>query len=140
MKVKYYLRGLGTGILFATVILTISFAVRENSVQGNEQDITQKTTIQETTEETKIIETTTQEIETTQNSLNDYSVSVTVESGMSSEGVAAMLERAGVIENASEFDEYLRQNDYSKIISVGTYNIEPNSSYEEIAKIITKTN
>ena len=28
MKLKYYLRGLGTGILFATVILFIAYAYR----------------------------------------------------------------------------------------------------------------
>lgn len=40
MKLKYYLKGLGTGILFATIILSIAFTVYNNAAdKKNEDDI-----------------------------------------------------------------------------------------------------
>ena len=33
MKFKYYLRGLGIGILISTIILSISFAMKKNDLQ-----------------------------------------------------------------------------------------------------------
>lgn len=36
MKLKYYLRGLGMGILFATIIMTISSAIHKNDISDEE--------------------------------------------------------------------------------------------------------
>lgn len=147
MKIKYYLRGLGTGILFATIILTISYATKNNDteIETTTQTSTEETTTEETTTEstTEIIEETSQETTITNDdyvSNNSENVSITVSSGMSSEQVAGMLQANGIIENASDFDAYLNQNGYSKIISVGNYEIVANSTYKEIAEIITNTN
>ena len=38
MKLKYYLKGLGAGILFATIVLSISFAVYNNEAEKKSQD------------------------------------------------------------------------------------------------------
>ena len=37
MKLKYYLRGLGTGILFATVVLFVAYAYRMSDKQIKER-------------------------------------------------------------------------------------------------------
>lgn len=66
-------------------------------------------------------------------------ISVTVKSGYGSDTVARQLEEAGLVESAADFDRYLIDHGYSKRISVGTYEIIPGTSEEEIAKIITKT-
>ena len=38
MKLKYYLKGLGTGILFATMILSIAFTVYDNAADKKSED------------------------------------------------------------------------------------------------------
>lgn len=66
-------------------------------------------------------------------------VTITVEAGSGSRTVCNQLAEAGLIEDAAAFDRYLIQNGYSKRICVGTYEIEPGTDMEQIAKIITKT-
>lgn len=78
MKLKYYLKGLGTGILFSSVILSISFAVYNRQNERKTQDeiiagalaagmiwpeetTTEKTTPEETTTEKTTPEETTTE-------------------------------------------------------------------------------
>lgn len=65
------------------------------------------------------------------------SVKLEIRSGASSYSVSKDLEKAGLIEDAGDFDDYLCQNGYSRSIRVGTYEIEVGTDEEEIAKIIT---
>lgn len=65
-------------------------------------------------------------------------VIITIRSGASSTSVSEDLEKAGLVEDAGKYDSYLCDNGYSRVISVGTYEIPLNSSEEEIAKIITR--
>lgn len=67
------------------------------------------------------------------------SVTFVIQRGQSSYGVAKALAEAGLIEDASAFDEYLEKNGYSKRINSGTYVIPVDSTEEEIAKIITRS-
>lgn len=64
-------------------------------------------------------------------------VKLEIRSGASSYSVSKDLEKAGLIENAGDFDDYLCQKGYSKSIRVGTFEIEVGTDEEEIAKIIT---
>ena len=74
MKLKYYLRGLGTGILFATVILFISYAYRMSDKQikerakelgmvfpGKESSIEAETTTKEVVDESTTGENNSEE-------------------------------------------------------------------------------
>lgn len=136
MKIKYYLRGLGTGILFSTIILTIAFAVRNSDNKTVEND--------ETTSESRVqVETETNEEEITTDSetnININEIIVSIKSGMSSEDVSELFASQGIVENQEEFDSYLKDNGYSKTIVVGDYSIVPGLTYKEIAEIITNTN
>lgn len=67
------------------------------------------------------------------------SVTFVIQRGQSSYGVAKALAEAGLIEDASAFDQYLESNGYSKRINSGTYEIPVDSTAEEIAKIITRS-
>lgn len=67
------------------------------------------------------------------------SVTFVIQRGQSSYGVAKALAEAGLIEDASAFDQYLESNGYSKRINSGTYEIPVDSTEEEIAKIITRS-
>lgn len=65
-------------------------------------------------------------------------VSITIKSGSGSKTVCKQLVAAGLIEDANEYDKYLIKNEYATRICVGTYEIPIGSSWEEIAKQITR--
>ena len=69
---------------------------------------------------------------------NSDVVLFTVNRGDSSDKVSRRLEELGLVEDADEFDKYLCRNGYDNRISVGTYEIIKGSTWEEIAKIITR--
>lgn len=141
MKIKYYLRGLGTGILFATIILSISFAVKNSDKKTVDNEATtSESRVQVETEESSE-ETTEQESTTQAESVeNNNNITLSIKSGMSSEVVADLLADQGAISNSQEFDSYLKENGYSKTIVVGDYTIVPGMTFKEIAEIITNTN
>ncbi len=169
MKLKYYLRGLGIGILVTALIMgfttrdsrpltdaEIKAAAAELGMVESDSlrlaDLPQEPTPtpEITPEPTKEPETTPEpeattessgepakEPETTQESGTD--ISVTVSAGSGSRTVCNRLEEVGVITDAAEFDKYLCDQGYSKRICVGTFEIPADASWEEIAKIITRS-
>ena len=68
------------------------------------------------------------------------SVTLTVYSGEHSATVAKRMEELGLIDDYLDFDDYLCDNGYSRFVNSGIYKIKPGLSYEELAKIITRTN
>ncbi len=64
-------------------------------------------------------------------------ISITIPLGMGSESFALELQKAGLVEDAVDFDRYLMQNNYALFIKPGTYRILPGATYEEIAKQVT---
>ena len=64
-------------------------------------------------------------------------VSILVTSGMGSEAFAIAAEKAGLIEDAADFERYLMQNGYADSLKVGTFMIPLGAGYEEIAGIVT---
>ncbi len=63
-------------------------------------------------------------------------VTVTVTAGMLSDKVADLLERAGAIDDAKDFNKYLISKGYDRQILKGDCVIEKGASYEEIAKVL----
>lgn len=68
---------------------------------------------------------------------DEETVTITVSRGDSSVKVSRMVQEAGLVENAQDFDRYLCENGYDKKISVGYHEILVGASYEEIAEILT---
>ncbi|EWG08942.1 hypothetical protein ABE29_09540 [Cytobacillus firmus] len=64
---------------------------------------------------------------------------LTIERGMTPGEIAALLEKASVIDQAADFGNYLEEYGFSKKIQLGTFELTQNMSYKEIAKIITKS-
>ena len=167
MKLKYYLRGLGIGILVTALIMgfttkegrpltdaEIKAAAAELGMVESDSlrlaDLPQEptptpeitpepeATPEVTPEPTEEPENTSEAAtETTQESGAD--ISITVSAGSGSRTVCNRLEEAGVITDAAEFDKYLCDQGYSKRICVGTFEIPADASWEEIAKIITRS-
>lgn len=172
MKLKYYLRGLGIGILVTAAILTIVYhtkgsmsdsqimkrAAQLGMVMASTEEDTlfaQTTQVDTTIEETGTIsvEETTTVVETTE-AVTEASTEkpteaptepavaeavLTISPGMYSESVSAELVRLGIITNQKEFNSYLVNNGYAERIQTGDFKIKADMSYDEIARIITKS-
>ena len=175
MKLRYYLRGLGVGILVTAVIMTVALSkkqlmtddevikrakelgmientiikdvatpkddeeVKEEIKEEPQEEIQEEIPedIQEEVEETP--EGTEPEVEAKTEMEAEEVVTVSVVSGDSSWSVAKRMEEVGLVDSAKEFDAFLCGNGYDKRISVGTYEISSNATWEDMAKIITKT-
>lgn len=191
MKLKYFIRGLGIGIIFGAIVMLVAYntsdkeklsdaeiieraeklgMVMQEATQTDAQttdtvtteakseatteaitEATKATTA--TTEVTTAESVTTEEIteETTEKktetktteekSDNSYTeATITVTSGMGSTEVAGLLEEAGIIEDAAEFDGYLVKQGISNKIQINTYKFNSNMSYEDIAAGLTTPN
>ncbi|MFA9463806.1 MAG: hypothetical protein ACERKN_05890 [Velocimicrobium sp.] len=192
MKLKYFLRGLGIGILVTASILTIShrnqdrqqvitkdeiieraekigMVMPEETIlqasgeaidssklmsPSNEPTVEPTVTPTVTPTETKhpvntpipsaeptstpiaTIEPTKKPATSTKKEKPTV-ITVKIEKGMWSEAVSRAMEKAGLIEDAKDFNAYLADNGYASYISVGTYQIEQGATYQEIAKKIT---
>lgn len=176
MKLKYYLRGLGIGILVTAAILTIVYhtkgsmsdsqimkrAAQLGMVMASTEEDTlfaqttqADTTIEETgtisvEETTTVVETTEAVTEAPTEKPTEAPTEVpteapaaeavlTISPGMYSESVSAELVRLGIITNQNEFNSYLVNNGYAERIQTGDFKIKADMSYDEIARIITKS-
>jgi len=63
--------------------------------------------------------------------------SLVVKPGMNATTIANLLNENGVVTDANEFQLYLTSNGYSKKIRVGTYELNSNLSFKEIAQLLT---
>ena len=84
-------------------------------------------------------ESTEQDPTQTSEVQNGDVVVIIIQKGNSSYTVAKKLADAGLVEDAKAYDAYLCRNGYDKRISVGTFEIAPGSTQEEIAKIISRS-
>lgn len=180
MKLKYYLRGLGIGILVTAAILTIVYhtkgsmsdsQIKKRAAQlgmvmaSTEEDtlFAQTTQADTTIEETGTIsvEETTTVVETTEAVTEAPTEKptekpteaptekptepaaaeavLTISQGMYSESVSAELVRLGIITNQKEFNSYLVNNGYAERIQTGDFKVKADMSYDEIARIITRS-
>ncbi len=175
MKLRYYLRGLGVGILVTAVIMTVALSkkqpmtddevikrakelgmientiIKDVATPKDEEEV--KEEIKEESQEEiqeEIPEDIQEEVEETPEGIGpegeaeveveaEAVVTVSVVSGDSSWSVAKRMEEIGLVDSAKEFDAFLCGNGYDKRISVGTYEISSNATWEDMAKIITKT-
>ena len=64
---------------------------------------------------------------------------LTIEAGSTSASVAKKLERAGIIENAKEFEKYLLDKGLAGRIQIGEHEVDTTMDLDTIASIITNT-
>lgn len=165
MKLKYYLRGLGIGILITTVILSLAGIGRKNMTdeevvkRAKELGMVESTLLSDLPDQTKAEEVRPTEPEETASTPETpvapeetpvspedgnpdtpagETVTLVIGRGESSTTVSKNLKKAGIVEDAAAFDRFLCNNGYDKKIITGTYEIPYGASEEEIAKIITR--
>ena len=142
-KTKF--RSLGVGFLLSAIFLALAtvawpFVPESLKSQLDSVHLPLVTDTVKTTEETTAATTqATQTTEATTKStakVADKPVSITVESGEVSSDVARKLKEAGVISDSKDFVDYLLENNIAENILAGTFEIQPNSSFEEIARTL----
>ena len=161
MKLKYHLRGLGIGFILTTIILMISnLFVNNNNGNNHVSDnketsgsvIAYTTQADENNSDKKDEKKTESAKESTKESASQgttqtetlYSkegntVTVKFENVIYGTAAAELLYKAGVIDDENSFAFYLQNSGYDAIIRDGLYQINIGDSYENIAKIITKS-
>lgn len=156
MRFKYYMRGLGAGVILATLLFTIgnhfgASAKEEPAVEVAEEvaeEATEETvdeTAGETQEEVKDepaeekIEETVEEPADTSADEEDVTVkyvSFTVHGGDSSEIVSSNLHEAGLIDSVDNFNKYLKTVGLDHKIQAGTFYVKVDSSYDDLAALL----
>ena len=142
-KTKF--RSLGVAFLLSAIILaltTVAWPFVPDSLKSHLDSVhlplvtdTVKTT-EETTVATTVAAKTTESTTKETAKVADKPISITVESGEVSSDVARKLKEAGVITDSKAFVDYLLENNIAENILAGTFEIQPNSSFEEIARTI----
>ena len=142
-KTKF--RSLGVAFLLSAIILaltTVAWPFVPDSLKSQLDSVhlplvtdTVKTTEETTAATTQATQTTETTTKTTAK-VADKPVTITVESGEVSSDVARKLQEAGVITDSKAFVDYLLENNIAENILAGTFEIQPNSSFEEIARTI----
>lgn len=159
MKLKYYLRGLGIGIIVTTILLMIAFALHKPTmsdadiiarakqlgmVMPEDEEPLQDTETTESTEVTAVSETETAQIEehTTEAAANTEEpviaepYTLVVNRGDVCRIVCENLQANGVVDDAEAFRKFLGQKGFASSISVGSYSIPYGLDYEEIYQIL----
>lgn len=192
MKLKYYLRGIGIGLIVTTVILMITFSIHGQKPLTDEEIIARATELgmvrpeqlssgeklsdsdtsgkltdadqsdvkdekqptdavddpasdntdqdSNKTEESEKTEQSeeTEELKDAKEPETIEQVEVTIVGGEYSAAVCKKLEKAGVIEDADDFNKYLAQGGYDNLIQPGNYVLEVGADYDTIVKSITE--
>lgn len=156
MKVKYFLRGLGMGIIFTTLLMMTVVGTKKETLTDEEimtrasllgmvraDEGLKPTETPVVTETPAVAETpaaTEKPVETQppEETKEPEYVTVTIKGGMWSKDVSKAMEAAGLVSSAEKFDEYLCDNGYASFISVGTFKIRVGADFQEIAEKITK--
>lgn len=159
MKRKYFVRGLGVGIVFGALIMFAAYMTSGKNRMSDEDiikraqelgmvkqseyvlesDVTSEETTTEapTTTEKATEEVTTEAPTTTEKADTSTQTTITISSGMSSEAIASALANAGLVDDASKFNSFLVANGYDMKLETGSFSLASGMSYEEIAKILT---
>lgn len=193
MKLKYYLRGMGIGIVLTTIIFMILIFMHSNDAKpvpdydtesktvAQYEDSTQKTAVSDATEEITSVdmeekvnqeapkqkdvsepskskteqrepqtkpeaaqETPQAKSETKQKTpqaesetKQEETVRFEISSGEFSDTVSQKLKDAGLVDDAAAFNRFLIEKDYDNAILPGVYEIPRDSTYDEIAALLT---
>ena len=108
----------------------------DDTEQSTSDVVTEEKTTEKTTEETTE-EKTTEEETTTKSDKPVKTYVLTVTSKTISRDVARKLEKAGIIDDAEDFNDYLCEKGYASNIQNGKFTVKSNMSYKEIAELIT---
>lgn len=166
MKLKYYLRGMGIGIIVTTIILAISFSRRE--VKISDEDIMTRAAVlgmvmptedENTAADAELktgggLDTDTEEESETENAagaeadtesapetdaereLQTDIYRLVIHRGDVCRAICDVLAENNLVDDAEEFCDYLTSLGYASSISAGDYDIPYSLTMEEVAQVI----
>ena len=163
MRFKYFLRGLGVGIVFASLIFFMVYKENATPKMSDKQiierakelgmveegssieDILHTSATSEasenetesTTEKATEEEKKTTEATTENTTETAEKVSITIGRGATSYTVCQKLQELGIVKDAAEYDNYLIENGYASRIRVGTHELTKGMDYHAIAEAIS---
>ena len=146
MKFKYYLRGVGIGLIVTTLLFTIAFAfykptlsdaeiIKKAQALGMEKVEEKKETTEPKKDDTNAASEDAKE--NTAPAEETKNIDFTIASGDSSATVAQHLQEAGLVDNAKAFDMYLSEQNLDNFLLPGSYQIPEGSTFLEIGELLT---
>ncbi len=163
MKLKYYMRGIGIGVLVTTIILVIAFSFTGNNMSDEEiidkakklgMVESSKTMTSNSTNSTNATNSTNNVTEGNQTipgstnpmpdnstasntaNVNNDSVEFTVSENDVSRTVIERLAQQGLISDAAAFNKYLNDKGLDNKLQNGTFKIKKGISEEELANLL----
>ncbi|WP_303970170.1 hypothetical protein [Sporosarcina ureae] len=144
--IKEVLRGIGIGCLLAGGILyfvqqqttdgalqkQLADSKEEVSILKRELAISQTLTGKESIRKPEAEQETIPDVNEADEIITK---SFTVKAGITPAKLSRELENEGLIKNAEEFELYIIENDYTRKIKTGTYELRSDMRFPEIAKI-----
>ncbi|WP_050180854.1 endolytic transglycosylase MltG [Domibacillus robiginosus] len=74
----------------------------------------------------------------TQKTITNKPVTFVIETGMSSNEIAAQLKKSGIIEDPASFNQFLTKNGYADKLQVGSFTLKTSMTQKEVADTLTK--
>jgi hypothetical protein len=156
---KQTIRAFSLGLLSATILLSITYYLdkEQQSVVKTEPTTEQMVSALEeqgyyVSEDTPKVERSEQpeqknEASPKSNPEEDSAIqedetvvyNLSIKTGMTDRTVAESLSKTGIIDNKQAFLTFLRENNYATRIQIGDFVLNNKMTYEEVAKIITKS-
>lgn len=165
MKLKYFVRGLGVGIVLTAIVFTIAFhnldmyklTDEEITIKAKELGLVEKE--DESIDIDKLLEkereTSSKDVEIKPNEQSQTKpeevskeepeeseeishIEIEIKSGMTSEDVSNLLKENGLIKESEDFNKHMVENGYSTLLRIGKYDIPIDATYTEIEKVLTK--
>lgn len=162
MKLKYYLRGVGIGIIVTTLIFVIAMAFTDQGptrdeiiAEARKLGMVMKNEVEQENNDGQQDEDSQQGEDGQQNDPNagqdmqdlptsdgaagnnaDGAILFTIASGEHSSSVIQRLYDVGLIDNVDAFDDFLEAGDQDSFLQPGEFMIPRGSSYEELARIL----
>lgn len=85
-------------------------------------------------------EETEEETDTSEETTDTLSAVIVIEEGDPSSVASSQLQNQGIIESATEFNDFLEENNYITLLRPGSYEVNSDMTFQEIAEILMSEN
>lgn len=141
---KQTIRAFGFGLLAASAALYISDQTApKRPIELSAQQMIQRLETENYVVQKKENEQTEKQLDSAQKEMTApktavQSVTVVIESGMSSNEIAAKLKESGIIQDQAAFNQFLTANGYADKLQTGSFVLKKNMTETEVADALTK--
>ena len=106
----------------------------EQQTSNSEEEIEEESADEEASEQEETEESASANEQETEERSSSYTL--TINEGMASSDISSLLAGQNIVEDASEFNSYLNEHEYSDYIQIGTFELSSDMSFYEIAERI----